>query len=84
MSDTPCVGKPRLRLGSSWPTVGAAACAALTSLVLYGLTLVREPDWGDPSELALQASQMGLTQPPSGRAIRSRRGRGDWYQVVFK
>lgn len=38
--------------------------AVAISLLVYRLTLVREAEMGDPSELALQAYQLGLTHPP--------------------
>jgi len=41
-----------------------ALATFVPSLAVYLLTLVREPDWGDPSELALQAWQFGLSHPP--------------------
>jgi len=46
-----------------WTTLLASA-VTLTSLAVYLLTLVREVDWGDSAELALQAFQLGVTHPP--------------------
>lgn len=40
------------------------ACAFLASLLVYLLTLLKEPSWGDSAELALQAFQLGVTHPP--------------------
>jgi len=49
----------RDRLAPLVPTV-----AAVASLAVYCLTLVREVDWGDGAELALQAFQLGVTHAP--------------------
>jgi hypothetical protein len=51
-------------LASSGMAVLAPAAAAMASLAIYLGTLVREVDWGDSAELALQAFQLGVTHPP--------------------
>lgn len=53
----------------SWktPRSGIAtifACTFLVSLLLYGVTLVTEVDYGDSAELSLEAWQLGVTHPP--------------------
>ncbi|HUW12801.1 MAG TPA: DUF2723 domain-containing protein [Anaerolineae bacterium] len=52
-------GPARDRLAPLVPAIAAAA-----SLAVYGLTLVREVDWGDGAELSLQAFQLGVTHAP--------------------
>jgi hypothetical protein len=53
------VGRRRTQL-----PVFAAYAAALISLAVYLSTLIREADWWDAAELALQSYTIGVTHPP--------------------
>ena len=51
------------RLGSRLAGL-APLLAAWLALAAYGVTLVREPVWGDGAEFGLQIYQLGVTHPP--------------------
>lgn len=60
-SATPAGGAER---GVTRRTLWLAGLSGGVPLAVYLLTLVREPEWGDSAELALQAFRLGVTHPP--------------------
>lgn len=46
------------------PRALAVTAVVASSLLVYALTLAPDVGWGDAAELALQATQLGVTHPP--------------------